>query len=149
VTPATKKINTAKRTTTEVFRYYNSVRKHFDSQWRDFTKANVRVQDHIIWLNNSIGHEDNIVFRAFQAWSYVQRGREQLEMVQNDIDGALKWSQLSVNTALELLLHTDTVYERNYRAKRYQEQKMRHAGWSKELTELRNSIDALRAVQNP
>jgi hypothetical protein len=147
VTPATKKIKTAKNTTIEVLRYYNSVRKHFDSQWRDFTKTNVKDQDHIIWLNNSIGHEDNIIFRAFQAWSYVQRGKEQLEMVQNDIDGALKWSQLSLNTALELLSHTNTIYEQNYRARKYHEQRIRHAQWSRELMELRNSIDALRPLR--
>jgi hypothetical protein len=140
LTSAAKKQTVARKTTSDVLKYYNRVRKYLDKDWKDFSRQNLNDRNHIIWLNNSIGQKDNILYRAFQTWSYIMRGREELQIVFDDIEGLLKWLDLECETALGLWNSSANTSEQMYRAQRYYSIENRRSCWGSTLRRLQNEI---------
>lgn len=143
--PGKKKETAARKNVSEILIYYNQVRLYFDPNWKDYTKRNLSDKDHAVWLNNSIGQKDNTIFRAFQAWSYVERGKEELQMVKDDIDGVFRWLQLESERAMRLYREASSESEQSYRIQRIHNIERRCSDWTLRLTSLRSeTVQALR-----
>jgi hypothetical protein len=87
--------------------YYNKVRKYLDPDFIDFDRNILTQADHDIWVTNSVGNDTIIQFRAFQHYSLLARGREELVYTRSEIDGALKWSYGEVTKCKKLLLESE------------------------------------------
>ena len=83
--------------TIEHIEYNNMVRKHLlPPPILDYTRAHADDIFHEIWASNSVAAEKDYAYRCFREWSLVERGKEELKITANEIEGCLQWARIQV-----------------------------------------------------
>jgi hypothetical protein len=133
---ATRQLNRAKSETRERLRYLNLVRRNLAPAYPpfvDFTRANADETFHNIWINNAMGAEKNWKYRVFREWSLVQRGKEEMKLTADEMQGVLLWSRAQAQFFRTRMDHETHDTIKRFWAQHFYTTVIRHEEWKREL----------------